>query len=209
MWLSQKINSFFLTTWLTWISFLLGESWLYMGQCWRLNTRHAFTCVDLESTKFSIRNVCSTPPTGGGLEAVKCSDFLLINPNFFRGTILFLMNVDDIAWIKLPVSNELFTGLPENPVPGTYLGGNSLKQEKMFVALPLPCFLTMWAVSQMIKPQWPGVKHSLADPRGAVKSKMPQGHMLLTFCCITGIKTQFMGGNASVLSTLLLLVCQE
>lgn len=42
-------------------------------------------------------------------------------------------------------------------------------------------------------------------PRRAVKLEMPQSHMLLTFCSITGMKTQFMGGSV----LLLLLVSQE
>jgi hypothetical protein len=33
-------------------------------------------------------------------------------------------------------SSEISTGLPENSVPGTYLGGNSLKQEKKNVSSP-------------------------------------------------------------------------
>lgn len=55
----------------------------------------------------------------------------------------------------------------EKSVPGTYLGGNSLKQENMFPAPPI--ILPHQTVSQTIKLLllWQGIKHSLADPRGS------------------------------------------
>lgn len=64
-------------------------------------------------------------------------------------------------------SNVISAGLPEKSVPGTYLGGNSFKEENMFSALPI--VLPHRTVSQMIKLllSWQGVKHSLADPAGA------------------------------------------
>ena len=56
---------------------------------------------------------------------------------------------------------------------------------------------------------WQGVKHSFTDPRGSEVKDATRSHDINILIHQTGIKTQFMGGIASVPSTVLLLVGQE
>ena len=74
----------------------------------------------------------------------------------------------------------------------------------------LPIILPHQTVSQMIELLllWQGIRHSLADPR-VCEVKDATGHMILMFWYITGIKTELMGGIASVPYTRLLLAGQE
>lgn len=71
----------------------------------------------------------------------------------------------------------------------------------------LPIILPHRTVSQMIKLLLCGKESSIVWlTQEAVKPKMPQGHMILTFWYLIGIKTQFMGGIVSVPYTVPLLV---
>ena len=101
-----------------------------------------------------------------GLESVSCQTYCPPHclSEFRRSTILFPVKLI-IEFEPSCPSNVTSTRLPEKSVPGTYLGGNSLKPEKMFSALPI--ILSHWTVSPMIKLLllWQRVKHSLADLR--------------------------------------------
>lgn len=130
---------------------------------------------------------------------------LLVNPNFTGATVFFPTDANDTVWIKPPFKWRFYRAARKACT--RHISGWEFLETRKKMVPALPIILPHRTVSQMIKLLLCGKESSIVWlTQEAVKPKMPQGHMILTFWYLIGIKTQFMGGIVSVPYTVPLLV---